>query len=84
MEYEKYIITQTDECKQSDAIRIALLIVTIIELGFACFRTCKAKNKIHQLEAENESLKKTIMRTIDNAFINIIKNGNDTPEEHED
>jgi hypothetical protein len=58
--------------------------VALIELFVTCYGICKTNRRVYQLERENESLKKRVIRNIDNEFTNIMKNGNDYENDHED
>lgn len=84
MEYEQFIIEEKNQCDNSDHIRIALFIVSLIEISIACFRICKTSKRNDELEAENRSLKRMIFSNIDNAFVKIMKNGNRFEHDHEE
>lgn len=86
MEYEEFITTESNntECTCIDSFRIALFIVTIIELLVNFYKICKSKRKIDELQIENQSLRRKLMRNIDEAFVNIMKNGNQFDDTHED
>ena len=84
MEYEQFIIEEKNQCDNSDHIRIALFVVTLIELTINCFRVWRTSKKNEELETENRSLKRMIFNNIDNAFVRIMKNGNRFEHDHEE
>jgi hypothetical protein len=85
MEYEEFITTEkSDQCICVESFRIAILIVTVIEVFVSFYKICKSNRKIDELQIENQSLRRKVMRNIDEAFVNIMKNGNQFDDTHED
>lgn len=85
MEYEQFITEEkTDQCICVESFRVAVVIVTIIEIFVSVYKICRSKRKIDELQTENQSLKRKLMRNIDDAFVNIMKNGYQADNMHED
>lgn len=75
---------KTEECDCTNPIRGALLVISLMYLVMDCFYTRRTTRRINELKAENETLKTVILRSVDQVFMKMMKNGNDFQHEHEE
>lgn len=79
MEYEQFFQTQ-DECDCYSSVRTVVIILSLLTLAVDCVTVCKRNRKIAELTNENETLKTIILKSVDKAFIRMMKNGNDNED----
>jgi hypothetical protein len=81
MDYEQFFTkTEAKECDCSNHIRVTLAVITLLCLIVDCVSSCKTKRRMNAIEAENQTLKSIIFKSVDRALVNLIK-----PDEvHED
>jgi hypothetical protein len=82
MDYEQFF--QTQECNCYNSVRTVVVILSLLTLVIDCVTVCKRNRKIEQITTENETLKTIILKSVDKAFIHMMKNGNDSEDDHED
>lgn len=75
---------ETEECDCSNHIRGAIFLMSILYLVFDCVHSCRRNHQIAELTVENNNLKTIVLKSLDKAFTNLMKNGNNSENEHED
>ena len=76
MEYEQFFPTQNDNtCNCYGQIKIALVSISCIAVLIDCISSCRMRNKIKKLKKENSTLKNIILKSVDQTFTKILKNG---------
>lgn len=84
MDYEYFFDNTNKECNCYSRIRVAIAIVSLISLVFDCISQRRAKKQFDVLTAENASLKSIILKSVDNTFSKIMKNGFECSATHEE
>ncbi len=73
----KVVETKCEDC--GNLVRGVLVVMTFLALLIDCISSCKNREKMNTLKAENESLKSIILKSVDRALIKAIK-----PDEDDD
>ena len=87
MDFDQFFPTEVQEvvCDCTSQVRTTVLLLTAIYVmvDYACSNK-NQKEKISQLTAENATLKSVIMKSMNRTFERLMKNGNDSEDEHEE
>ncbi len=83
MDYEQFFVKQDDH-KCDNHVRMAVAVVTLLYIILDLTLTCGQQRKVKDLQKENQTLKTVILKSVDRALIRMMKNGNDSDDEHED
>ena len=82
MEYEQFFSYQVDEkCGYEQTVIMILGSIILLSLLYDCISDCKSRKR---LSNENETLRAIIVKSVDKTLINMMKNGNDEENCHED
>lgn len=82
MEYEQFFSYQIDEkCGYEQTVIMILGSIILLSLLYDCISDCKSRKR---LSNENETLRAIIVKSVDKTLINMMKNGNDEENCHED
>ena len=73
MEYEQFF--SNNECWSSTNFKLTLVGISCIALAIDCISSCRMRNRINKIKAENDTLKGIIIKAIDQKLTNILKNG---------
>jgi hypothetical protein len=85
MDYEQFFTEQkAADCTREHKIIGIILILNLVSVVIDCVSACKRYNEIKSLKQENESLKSMILKSVDRAFIRMMKNGNNPEDEHQE
>lgn len=84
MDYDQFFVKQENTCAAEHRIIGLFTIVTVFSLLIDLVSCCRTNQKLQNLQNENESLKSLILKSVDKAFVRMMKNGNDSEDEHED
>lgn len=85
MDYEQFFPPQTtNECGREHRIIGFFVFVTVVSILVDVVSYCRTNRKLRDLQNENESLKSLILKTVDRTLVRMMKNGNDSDDEHED
>lgn len=82
--HDEQPVTKPTDCNCTQHICVTVLMLTIVNLLINCVYKCQESQKVRHLKRENETLKSMILKSVDNAFMRIMKNGNDTDDEHDE
>ena len=74
---------QADECIIHSRVSL-IFIMFVMMMVFDCVYSPTYKDKITKLQKEHNSLKNLIVKSIENAIINHMKNGNDPEDTFEE
>lgn len=83
MDYEQFVEKDNNHTCDNQ-IRMTILVMTAIYLILDLTLMCKANRREKALKQENETLKNVILKSVDRVFVRMMKNGNDSGDEHED
>jgi hypothetical protein len=72
------------DCSREHRIIGIILLLNLVSLAIDCVSACKRYNEFTSLKKENETLKSIILKSVDKAFLRMMKNGNDSEDEHEE
>jgi hypothetical protein len=72
------------DCSREHRIIGIILILNLVSLLVDCVSACKRYTEIKFLKQENETLKSIILKSVDKAFLRMMKNGNDSEDEHQE
>lgn len=84
MDYEQFIVKQDDTCATEHRIIGLFAVATVFSILVDLVSCCRTNRKIRDLQNENESLKSLILKSVDKVFVRMMKNGNNSEDEHED
>lgn len=82
MEYEQFFSYQVnDKCGYENTVIMILGSIILLSLLCDCISECKSRRK---LTNENETLKTIIVKSVDRTLMNMMKNGIDEENCHQD
>jgi hypothetical protein len=87
MDYDQFLHKDVpeDSCDCTNKVCLAISLMAIIYLVAECIvhPSQIQKEKIAKLKTENENLRSILMKSVDRAFVRMMKNGNDSDDEDE-
>ena len=86
MDYDQFMPKQPmdEKCDCSNHIRGTIFVLSVLTLVVDCIASCRRKRKMEEIENENKTLKSIILSSVDKAFVKMMKNGNDSEDEHDE
>lgn len=77
MEYEQFFQADDDNCNCYNQVKITVIGLTCV-IGLISFAlSCRDSKRVYKLKIENNTLKDIILKSVDQTFTKILKNGYD-------
>lgn len=83
MDYEQFSV-KSDKCACDTQVRGAVLIVSAFYILVNLVLNYREVRREKLLQQENETLKNIVLKSVDNALVRMMKNGNNSEDEHDD
>lgn len=85
MQYEQFFPFRNDDnCNCYDQVKITVISITCFLGLIKCVLSCRDNRKIEKLKVENNTLKEIILKSVDQTFTKLLKNGYDIDDSDED